>query len=101
VQRALVVENKWQAQRHGINAVFATEDGGISVADMLERTIEETATDAAELNCISEIGRCRAIVASGTSADAQLAVFDAHGAAKSREAALRAVTEWISVATLQ
>jgi glutamate---cysteine ligase / carboxylate-amine ligase len=101
VQRALVIENKWQAQRHGVNAVFVTEDGGITVADMLDRTIEETAADAAALNCTAEIGRCRAIVGSGTSADAQLAVFDAHGAGKSRDAALRAVTEWISVATLQ
>jgi glutamate---cysteine ligase / carboxylate-amine ligase len=101
VQRALVIENKWQAQRHGVNAVFVTEDGGITVADMLERTIEETVADAAALNCTAEIGRCRAIVGSGTSADAQLAVFDAHGASKSRDAALRAVTEWISVATLQ
>ena len=101
VQRALVIENKWQAQRHGVNAIFATESGGITVADMLERAIEETAADAAALNCTAEIGRCRAIVGSGTSADAQLAVFEAHGAGKSREAALRAVTEWISVATLQ
>jgi len=101
VQRALVIENKWQAQRHGVNAVFVTEDGGITVADMLERTTEETVADAAALNCTAEIGRCRAIVGSGTSADAQLAVFDAHGAGKSRDAALRAVTEWISVATLQ
>ena len=41
VQRALVVENKWQAQRHGANATFATENGGVSVADMLDRTIED------------------------------------------------------------
>jgi len=101
VQRALVIENKWQAQRHGVNGTFATENGPVTVGDMIERTIEETAEDAAALNCTAEIGRCRAIVGSGTSADAQLAVFEAHGAGKSREAALRAVAEWISVATLQ
>jgi carboxylate-amine ligase len=101
VQRALVIENKWQAQRHGVNGTFASENGPLTVADMLDRTIEETAADAAALDCAAEIGRCRAIVGSGTSADAQLAVFEAHGAAKSRETALRAVAEWISVATLQ
>ena len=38
---------------------------------------------------------------SGTSADAQLAVFEAHTESKGREAALRAVTDWIAAATLQ
>ena len=40
------------------------------------------------------------IVGAGTSADAQLAVFEAHPE-QSREAALRAVTDWIASATLQ
>ena len=68
---------------------------------MLERVIERDAADAEALGCTAEIRRCRAIVGSGTSADAQLAVFEAHGGNGSREAALRAVTEWIAAATLQ
>ena len=106
VGRAIVVENKWQAQRYGVHATFASEDGAISVAEMLERVIADTAADAAALGCAAEIDRCRAIVGSGTSADAQLAVFAAQkdGASAdsaSREAALRAVTDWIAAATLQ
>src|ERR1700732_1558412 len=61
VQRALVIENKWQAQRHGVNAIFVTEDGGITVADMLERTIEEPVADAGALDCTVENRRCRGI----------------------------------------
>jgi hypothetical protein len=40
-------------------------------------------------------------VRSGTSADAQLAVFAAHRQNGSHGAALRAVTDWIATATLQ
>jgi carboxylate-amine ligase len=101
VGRALVVENKWRAQRYGVHGTFATLDGAVTVAEMLDQTIAETAADAEALGCADEIKRCRAIVDSGTSADAQLAVFEAHQDKESRESALRAVSEWIASATLQ
>jgi carboxylate-amine ligase len=69
--------------------------------ETLERVIDDTTTDAAALGCAAEIDRCRAIVGSGTSADVQLAVFEAHCASESRDTALRAVTDWITAATLQ
>jgi glutamate---cysteine ligase / carboxylate-amine ligase len=101
VQRAIIVENKWQAQRYGVHATFAHEEGAMTVAEMLERVIAETVEDAAALSCTDEINRCRAIVGAGTSADAQLAVFEAHKGAENRDAALDAVTDWIAAATLQ
>jgi carboxylate-amine ligase len=101
VARAVVVENKWRAQRYGVHGTFVAEQGAVTVAGMLERVIADTASDAAALGCTAEIGRCRAIVDSGTSADAQLAVFEAHRKGESRAAALRAVTHWIAAATLQ
>jgi carboxylate-amine ligase len=101
VGRAIVIENKWRAQRYGVHGTFVTEDGAATVADMLEQVISDTAPDAAALGCTAEINRCRAIVGAGTSSDAQLAVFDAHSKIGSRDAALRAVTEWIAAATLQ
>jgi len=101
VQRAIIVENKWQAQRFGVHATFAGEDGAMTVADMLERVIADIAADAEEFGCIAELDRCRAIVGAGTSADAQLAVFDASEAKAGRDEALRAVSEWIAAATLQ
>jgi carboxylate-amine ligase len=101
VGRAIVVENKWRAQRYGVQGTFATPDGAVTVAEMLERVIEDTAADAVALGCAAEINRCRAIAGAGTSADAQLAVFEAHAQSAGRDAALRAVSEWIAAATLQ
>jgi carboxylate-amine ligase len=84
-----------------VHAIFAAEDGAMTVAEMLERVICDTAADAEALGCSAEIDRCRDIVRSGTSADAQLAVFAAHRQNGSHGTALRAVTDWIATATLQ
>ena len=82
VERAIAVENKWQAQRNGVHATFVTQTGAVTVAEMLERVIADTAADAAALGCDAEIDRCRAIIDCGTSADAQLAVFASHRKAR-------------------
>ncbi len=100
VARAIIVENKWQAQRHGVDATFAGVHGAVTVAEMLEHVIADTAADAEALGCTAQIARCREIVGSGTSADVQLAVFEAQKTA-GRECALKAVTDWIASATLQ
>jgi glutamate---cysteine ligase / carboxylate-amine ligase len=100
VQRALIVENKWQAQRYGVHATFAGEDGPATVADMLERVIADTAADAAALDCAAELAHCRAIVDRGTSADAQLAIFNARDAHDGGATALRAVTGWLAATTV-
>jgi len=101
VSRAIVVENKWRAQRYGVHGTLVGDGGAVTVADLLEQVIEETAEDADALGCLSALRRCRTIVGAGTSADAQLAVYEAHGKTESRDRALQAVTDWIAVATLQ
>ena len=103
VMRALVVENKWRAQRYGVHGTFVNESGtgAVSVAEMLDQVIEDVTPDAEALECLSEVTRCRAIVGAGTSADAQLAIFDAHKDSKSYAGALSAVTDWIAAATLR
>jgi carboxylate-amine ligase len=104
VGRAIVVENKWRAQRYGVKGTFvdAGGNGAISVADMLEQAIEHVRSDAEALGCLDEVLHCRAIIGEGTSADAQLAVFEeAKERSDNRGAALRAVTDWIAHATLQ
>jgi carboxylate-amine ligase len=101
VSRAVVVENKWRAQRYGVHGTFVTEEGAVTVGEMLERVIEETARDADALGCTEEVAHCRKIVGDGTSADAQLAVFEAHKGSRNREDALRAVTSWLAEATLR
>ena len=101
VSRAIVVENKWRAQRYGVHGSFVGDNGAISVADFLTQVLDETAEDAAALGCLPEMQRCRAIVGAGTSADAQLAVYEATGKTEGRSRALQAVTDWLAVATLQ
>src|SRR5204862_420424 len=98
VGRALAIENKWRAQRYGISGTFVDATlGAVKVADMLERTVTMIEADARALGSLGEVAHCLAIARSGTSADAQLAVFAAqteHGDP------LRAVIEWIAQATL-
>ena len=102
--RAIVVENKWRAQRYGVHGTFVdiSGHGAITVAEMLEQVIEDAERDALALGCLEEVKHCRTIVGSGTSADTQLAVFErAHGGTENRDHALRAVTDWLAEATLQ
>ena len=101
VARAIVVENKWRAQRYGVHGTLVSESGAVTVAEMLDQLIDETAPDAAALGCLPELLRCRTIVNSGTSADAQLAVFEVHGKSGNHAHALRGVTDWIAAATLR
>jgi glutamate---cysteine ligase / carboxylate-amine ligase len=104
VSRAIIVENKWRAQRYGIHGTFVDEARPCDVlfAHWLDRVIEEAADDAAALGCLDEIVHCRAIVAGGTSADAQLTVYrQARDKGADREEALAAVSEWLAETTLE
>jgi carboxylate-amine ligase len=100
VAGALAVENMWRAQRYGVQTTFVTLDGPEPVAALLDRVLHETAEDAAALDCAAELERCRAIVANGTSADVQLAIYERHEQAGHR-AALRAVAQWLRRETLE
>jgi carboxylate-amine ligase len=103
VDRALIVENKWRAQRYGVTGTFVSPDGGgaISVGDLLEHVLEDVMPHAEALQCAQHVGRCRTIVGAGTSADAQLAVYAVHEKNEGGVLALNAVTDWLATATLQ
>jgi glutamate---cysteine ligase / carboxylate-amine ligase len=99
VDRAIAVENKWRAQRYGVQGTFVTRSGGISVADLLDRVLDMIATDGEALDCTEPLRHCRSIVVEGTSADAQLRIF-AESEHLGSEFALREVSRWIRDATL-
>jgi carboxylate-amine ligase len=99
VDRAIAVENKWRAQRYGVQGTFVTRSGGIGVGDMLDRVLELIAADAEALGCAEQIGQCRSIVLEGTSADAQLQIFT-ENQHEGDEIALQKVSRWIRDATL-
>ena len=103
VERAIIVENKWRAQRYGIHGTLVDERSGCAhrVPDVLDELLDDVLADAEALGCMPEVLRCRAIANGGTSADAQLAVFDAEAKSAGRSAALAAVADWLTAATLQ
>ncbi len=101
VTRAIVIENKWRAQRYGVHGTFVADSGAVPITEILDQVIDETSSDAAALGCLTEMQRCHTIAGAGTSADAQLAVFEAHDKAEDRTRALQAVKDWLAVATLQ
>ncbi len=100
VDRAIAVENKWRAQRYGVQGTFVTRSGGIArrrnarpdPGPGRRRTPRRSAAP-------SEVEHCRAIVVEGTSADAQLRIFT-ENEHEGAEIALHKVTRWIRDATL-
>ncbi|MDP4022760.1 carboxylate-amine ligase [Methylobacterium sp. NEAU 140] len=99
VSRALVLENLWRAQHDGTRAALIDEARGEAVPfpEALEAVLALVAADAAALGCAAEVARARAIVDDGTSADGQVAAFEAARAGgKDARAALAAVVDWIA-----
>ncbi|MGB7035955.1 MAG: carboxylate-amine ligase [Xanthobacteraceae bacterium] len=99
VDRAIAVENKWRAQRYGVQGSFVTRAGAVPIADMLDRVIGWVEVDAEALGCAEQVGNCRAIVIEGTSADAQVRIFT-ENQHEGAEIALHKVVQWIRDATL-
>ena len=99
VDRAIAVENKWRAQRYGVQGTFVRRSGGMAVGEMLERVLELVTADADVLGCAEQMEHCRAIVVEGTSADVQLRIFT-ENQHEGAEIALHRVTRWIRDATL-
>lgn len=94
----LVNENRWRAQRYGIEQGLADFGKGqiVPYAQLLEEIIALTAPDAARFGCEAEIARARDIVKRGTSAQCQRAIYRAaieKGATK--DEALRTVVDWL------
>ncbi len=99
VDRAIAVENKWRAQRYGVQGTFVTRSGGVRVGEILAHILDLVAPDAEALGCAEQVGNCRSIVVEGTSADAQLRIFT-ENQHEGAEIALHKVTRWIRDATL-
>jgi glutamate---cysteine ligase / carboxylate-amine ligase len=103
IGRAITVENKWRAQRYGIEATFVepVRRQPIKAGAWLDQILSFLEPDIAAFDCRPEIGRLLEIVTHGTSATAQLAVYRASRAAgKPRPAALRDVVDWAARETV-
>ena len=96
--RMLINENVWRAQRYGISDSLIDFAKGqlVPYPDLLEEIIELVADDADELGCRAEVEHARVIVARGTSADRQLAIYHSSlESGASDEEALRNVVDFL------
>ncbi|MBV9347394.1 MAG: carboxylate-amine ligase [Pseudolabrys sp.] len=101
VARAITAENKWRAQRHGIEATFVEpmRRAPITAKDWLEETFAFVREDAAALQCEREIAHLHRIISVGTSADAQIAAFEKARKKGKGLTALKPVVDWLAQET--
>jgi len=78
-RRILILENKWRAQRYGIDAELG--DFGkrklVPFAELIDELVEMLRPHAEALGCLREVEHARIIARRGTSADHQLRVYNA------------------------
>lgn len=96
--RRLIDENRWRAKRDGVNAGLIDEQRAVAVPvrEVLSRTLEIVAEEAARLDCADMMQHLVAMIDRGTSAQIQLRIYNerrAEGA--TQEEALRAVLHWL------
>ncbi|MEZ5827736.1 MAG: carboxylate-amine ligase [Hyphomicrobiales bacterium] len=99
----LIRENRWRAQRYGIEQGMVDFGKGAIVpfSHLLEELFELVAEDAAYFGCVAEVAHARTILNRGTSADRQLARYEAVKAlGGSEHAALVAVVDEIVEETM-
>jgi carboxylate-amine ligase len=100
--RMLINENRWRAQRYGIDQGLV--DFGrreiVPYGELLGEMLALIAEDAAHFGCTAEVDHAREILTRGTSAHAQRRVYAEQLAAGATKAeALRAVVMWLIEAT--
>jgi carboxylate-amine ligase len=96
--RMLIDENRWRAQRYGTDQGLVDFGPGeiLPYAELLDEMLALVEPDARHFGCVDEVLHTREILARGTSAHRQLAVYDsalAQGA--TRPQALAAVVDWL------
>ena len=101
--RLLVNENRWRAQRYGSDQGLV--DFGIGEVVPCNKLLAEllglVAEDAAQFGCTTEVERARGILAEGTSAHRQLAIWnEAQAAGADSAGALRTVVDWLTEETV-
>lgn len=77
--RPLINENVWRAQRYGISESLIDFGKGqlVPFPELIDEMVGFFEEDAANLDCLEEVRHARQIVRRGTSADQQLAVYQA------------------------
>jgi carboxylate-amine ligase len=104
ITRRVIDENRWRAKRFGLGARFIAESGGPAepAPDALARLRRDCAEDADALQCGGDLAALDALLAEGTSADVQLAIYDRRReSGDSHLQALVPVLDWLLATTLE
>jgi carboxylate-amine ligase len=75
----LIQENRWRAQRYGVDEGLIDFGLGqvVPCADLIEELIDLSEPASTRLGCVDELQGIRSIIADGTSAHRQMAVYEA------------------------
>lgn len=101
--RRIIDENRWRAKRDGIGAKLIDEHARTTVAvpDLLARLRSALEPEIARFGCAREIDLLERMATEGTSARAQLLVYnEARAAGAGRHDALCRVVDWLAETTL-
>ncbi len=99
----LIDENRWRAQRHGIDSGLVDFGKGeiVPVPDLVEEIIALLEPDADFFGCQAELAHARTILKRGTSAHRQLATYRAAlDAGSSQDEALRRIVDRLIAETI-
>jgi carboxylate-amine ligase len=102
--RLLIDENRWRAQRYGLDQGLIDFGKGelVSYIDLLDELLDLVRVDAEALGCLDEVLHTRSIAERGTSAHRQLAVYrEAIEGGADRAEALRAVVDQLIEETME
>ncbi|MEJ1996220.1 MAG: carboxylate-amine ligase [Limibacillus sp.] len=94
----LVQENRWRAQRYGLDEGLVDFGRGVIVpyADLLEEILVLIHEDALALDCLEEVERAREILHRKTSAHQQIATYErALSEGASKQEALESVVDFL------
>jgi len=100
----LIEQNRWLAQRDGVNGEMVDFGRGESVpfAELLDELLELTREDAEYFGCLAAVEHTRAIATEGTSADRQMRVYqEAVDAGASDQEALEKVVDHLIAETME
>jgi len=102
VARALAEENRWRAQRYGIDGTYvdSTSRQAVKFGDLLDQIMENVREDAISLGIERDLRHLHLIRRRGTSAHAQLALYEQLRAqGQPPKAAMREVAKWLRTST--
>ena len=99
----LIYENRWRAQRYGIDGTLIDFGRGVAVPydELVEELLYSLLVDAEHFGCVEEVTHAREILARGTSAHWQIRVFnEVLEETGSETAAIKAVVDMLIKETM-